>query len=351
MADRLTLTERAQLAARYEVWRSVVAVQRWWRSKHGPRSQVDPKTIKNCHSKLMITGSVADASKTGRPSTTHATNTVEMVREMFTQSPGKSTRQAARECGLSRYTIRTVLKKELQWRAWKPHYCQFLSAEDCDIRSEYAEVMLAWHEQWPALFHNIIWSDESVFRVGGFVNRHNCHYWAGEDPKMPTEKLQTRPSVTVWCGMTSDQLLGPIILRDTMNAERYLAMLQDQVWPVVSAWENINDVIFMQDGAPPHFSLSVRQWLDAHFPGRWLGRRGPHEWPARSPDLTPCDFFLWGWAKEEVYRTKPRTLDELEDRIREVFAEVPAEFLQKSVEAIPGRLQTLIENSGAHIEF
>jgi hypothetical protein len=136
-----------------------------------------------------------------------------------------------------------------------------------------------------------------------------------------------------------------------MNAERYLVMLRDEVWPVVSTWENIDDLIFMQDGAPPHFALVVRAWLDAQFPGRWMGRRGPHEWPARNPDLTPCDFFLWGWVKEEVYRTKPRTLEELEDRIREVIASIPPEFLLNSVDAIPGRLQKLVERVGAHIEF
>jgi hypothetical protein len=71
-------------------------------------------------------------------------------------------------------------------------------------------------------------------------------------------------------------------------------MLENEVWPIVSTWDNINDLILMQDGAPPHFALDVRDWLDRRFSGRWLCRRGPHEWPARSPDLTPCDFFLWG---------------------------------------------------------
>jgi hypothetical protein len=113
----------------------------------------------------------------------------------------------------------------------------------------------------------------------------------------------------------------------------------------------INYLSLMQDGAPPHFALDVRDWLDRHFPGRWLGRRGPHERPARSPDLTPCDFFLWGWPKEEVYRTKPTTLNELEDRIRHVLTNVPQEFLQKSVETIPRRLQTLVQNVGAYVEF
>jgi hypothetical protein len=128
-------------------------------------------------------------------------------------------------------------------------------------------------------------------------------------------------------------------------------MLENEVWPIVSTWDNINDLILMQDGAPSHFALDVRDWLDRHFPGRWLGRRGPHEWPAWSPDLTPCDFFLWDWAKEEVYHTKPTTLNELEDRIRHVLTNVPQEFLQKSVENIPHRLQRLVQNASAYVEF
>jgi hypothetical protein len=68
MAGRLTLQERAQIAARYEVWGCIVQVQRWWRTIKGKHAQIDPKTIKNCHKKLMTTGSVADTQRSGRPS-------------------------------------------------------------------------------------------------------------------------------------------------------------------------------------------------------------------------------------------------------------------------------------------
>ena len=42
-------------------------------------------------------------------------------------------------------------------------------------------------------------------------------------------------------------------------------MLDSFVWPTVSGWDNIDDLIFMQGGAPPHFALNVRAWLDQHF--------------------------------------------------------------------------------------
>ena len=183
---------------------------------------------------------------------------------MFSRSPQKSVRQAARKSGLSFRCVRNVLKNEVKWRAWKSHYCQALSAEDCDIRMEFGKTMLAWCRDWPDLFKNILWS-EAVFQIGGFLNRHNCHCWA-EDPRVISEKMQNQLKITVWGGMTSDRIVGPFILHDTMNAERYLTMLRDKVWPIISAWENIENLIFMQDGAPPHFAIVVCEWLNVQFP-------------------------------------------------------------------------------------
>jgi len=175
MAGRLTVEERAQIAARYEVWNSVVAVQRWWRTVKGRNTTIRPETIKNCHSKLLTTGSVTDARRSARPSTSRSGENVALVRDMFTRSPRKSTRQAALESGLSRHTVLTVLKKDLNFRPRKPHYVQELTPEDCDSRTEYGELILGWHEDWPKLFENILWSTKAVFHIDGFVNRHNSH--------------------------------------------------------------------------------------------------------------------------------------------------------------------------------
>ncbi|KAJ4451461.1 hypothetical protein ANN_02923, partial [Periplaneta americana] len=52
-----------------------------------------------------------------------------------------------------------------------------------------------------------------------------------------------------------------------------------------------------------------------------------------------------------VYRTKPRSLDELEDCIRHVLTNVPQQFLLKSIKAISKRLHKLMENVGEYVEF
>ena len=67
--------------------------------------------------------------------------------------------------------------------------------------------------------------------------------------------------------------------------------------------------------------------LDRLFGGRVLamssdqrGLRGRH-WAARSPDP---DFALWPIAKSNVYSPMPKSLDELEARIKTAFEEIDA---------------------------
>jgi len=79
---------------------------------------------------------------------------------------------------------------------------------------------------------------------------------------------------------------------------------------------------FIQGWAPTCFALSVRVWLDKHFVVMWIGRRGPAETLPLSPGLTPCDWFLWGCAKEEVYLWKPK----MEKEIRGTWSRFPLAF-------------------------
>jgi hypothetical protein len=50
---------------------------------------------------------------------------------------------------------------------------------------------------------------------------------------------------------------------------------------------------FMHDGAPAHFSMYAREYLNAVLPAQWTGRGDTFFWPARSPDLNHHDVFVW----------------------------------------------------------
>ncbi|GFW91879.1 uncharacterized protein TNCV_4080391 [Trichonephila clavipes] len=63
-----------------------------------------------------------------------------------------------------------------------------------------------------------------------------------------------------------------------------------------------------------------------------ISRFGPVNWPPRSCDLTPLDYFLWGYVKSLVYADKPQTLDPLENNIRRVIADIRPQIMEKVIE-------------------
>ena len=68
-----------------------------------------------------------------------------------------------------------------------------------------------------------------------------------------------------------------------------------------------------------------------------------------SPDLTPCDFFLCGYLKAEVYKHWPQTLKALKDAIPEEVADIPPEMTNTVMENFRKRLRQCIANNGRHL--
>ena len=68
----------------------------------------------------------------------------------------------------------------------------------------------------------------------------------------------------------------------------------------------VNEVFYLQqDGAPPLYHQDVRAYLDDTVPGQWIGRRGPIEYPLRSPDLTPlASTDGVPWRMKFIYRSQ-----------------------------------------------
>jgi hypothetical protein len=72
------------------------------------------------------------------------------------------------------------------------------------------------------------------------------------------------------------------------------------------------------------------------------------EWP-RSPDLSPCDYFLWGYLKAQVYIDKPRTLEALSETITREIQRVSRAMLERSIDNFATRLQECLDKNGRHL--
>lgn len=120
--------------------------------------------------------------------------------------------------------------------------------------------------------------------------------------------------------------------------------------PAVEALDfNPLNIVFQQDGAPPHFRRIVQDWLNINMPN-WIGRRGPVLWPPRSPDLTPLDFFVWPHIKNLVYHTQPDSIEDLTQRINNAFETITPDMLQNVHRNVRTILDACINAGGGHFE-
>ncbi|GFV41993.1 uncharacterized protein TNCV_4514101 [Trichonephila clavipes] len=94
-------------------------------------------------------------------------------------------------------------------------------------------------------------------------------------------------------------------------------------------------------------SSSKIDLLKDTFGDRLISRFGPVNWPPRSCDLTPLDYFLLGYVKSLVYSDKPQTLDHLEDNIRCVIADMRPQMLEKVIENWTSRLDYIRARRGS----
>lgn len=86
------------------------------------------------------------------------------------------------------------------------------------------------------------------------------------------------------------------------------------------------------------------------FPGKVISLGGDIKWPPRSPDLSPLDFYLWGYLKGRVYNNNPKTLTELKSNIRQEISGIGKVVLSRVIENFAKRLNECEERRRGHLD-
>ncbi|GFW60068.1 DUF4817 domain-containing protein [Trichonephila clavipes] len=134
----------------------------------------------------------------------------------------------------------------------------------------------------------------------------------------------------------------------TVNGDRYRAMITNFFIPELNS-QDVQKLWFQQDGATCHTARATIDLLKDTFGDRLISCFGPVNWPSRSCDLTPLDYFLWRYVKSLVYADKPQTLDHLEDNIRRVIADIRPQILEKVIENWTSRLDYIRASRGSPV--
>jgi len=153
--------------------------------------------------------------------------------------------------------------------------------------------------------------------------------------------------------MVGKYLIGPFYLPQKLNAAAYLRFLQVDLPNLLEdiPLNNLVGMFYQNDGCPAHTSVIVKEFLNEEYGNRWIGRNGPIKWPARSPDLTPLHFYVWGRVKELVYAVEIRDLDHLRERINGAFTILKEEMTLSTVTTeVRDRCSKCLQQQGSHFE-
>ncbi|KAA6395443.1 MAG: putative transposable element tc3 transposase [Streblomastix strix] len=243
------------------------------------------------------------------------------------------------------------LADEYDYHSYRCQERQVLSKDDMMKRHQFSLKMLEMQARNPRFFSNIWFSDECYFELGGSANTKNMYYISQINPEYRFEKPHRQKGEMVWVAVCEQGLIGPYVFEENVNAESYRQIIFDKfINELKRRYRNINQFFFQQDGAPAHYERGIRESLDEVFPRRWIGRQGPINWPARSPDLSPLDFWLWGILEDKVYKSDPETIEELDIAIARECGAITAQMCKAAVRSFEARLIKCRDSAGKQVE-
>ena len=145
--------------------------------------------------------------------------------------------------------------------------------------------------------------------------------------------------------------VGPVwIQTPSLTGATYKDLLEE-ILPDLLGDDLTEHTWYQQDGAPAHTADVVVAEPNTMFDGQWIGRRGPVNWPARSPDFNPMDFFVWDFVKEDIYKQERAvTPEELWEKIQDASEKITPEMIQATKQSFIKRMRCCLDQNGGHVE-
>lgn len=335
-----------------ECYKNCLLASRVYAQRFPERNHPKKDVFQRLLNQFQESGSVCYKKPIIRKPVTEDDENVFRVIGSVIENPNISQNKISANTDISQASISRILKKH-KFHPYKIQLCQELYGTDFANRIEFCMWVLNKVAENENFFDNVLFSDECTFHNNALVNRHNFHYYSDSNQhQYRVIRNQNKWSINVWGGTLGPYLIGPYFFEGPLNGMMFLDFLLHQLPMLLEEVPlNIRTTMWLQlDGAPPHYHREVRRFLNANFRNKWIGRSGCQNWPPRSPDLTPPDFFLWGYIKEIVYSTPPTTQQDMKIRIRDAFESVTPQMLSRVKNGFEKRIRKCLEMEGRHFE-
>ena len=198
----------------------------------------------------------------GRPASARIQRNIDAVQDSAGRSPKKSLGRRSQLLGISRESLRRVLKEDLHLYPYKIQIKQKLTEVDIEKRVTMCEWFCDTIEANPDFLDHVWFSDEAHFLLSGHVNNKNNVYWDTAAPEDVIQKLLPSTKCTAWVAISNNGIIGPYWFEDKnerarmVNTERYVEVLSLGITGTIRR-ENREEHWFQQDEATPIHQITV----------------------------------------------------------------------------------------------
>ena len=312
-------------------------IQEWNRERKAPSIQ----SIYSLKMKLKRTGSIHNRKGQGRKRTIVIKENISLIEEELYHDDELSVRELATRLNLKATSVFECLK-ELNLKSFHFHPEEKLNEPIKSMRVLFCKNFIRLHQSTK---FKIWYSDESNFNLNQTTNIHNKRYYSMKNEFRKIQVQKKGKSISVWAAINAEGKIVFEIYEGIQTAENYKERLERN-FPLMemdSHW-------FQQDGASIHTATIVSTHLNKVCKRRWIGLESNRLfWPPYSPDLSPLDFFLWGYVKDLVFGNNPETTDDLKEKIIQTLNSIPPEMIAKACLSVNERCLNCIEREGERI--
>jgi len=203
----------------------------------------------------------------------------------------------------------------------------------------------------------IFFTDEKLFTIARLSNMQNYRLYVTRGTKKrqvaANRLLRTRThfSKSVMVSVAVSTLgRSHLVFIDPgvkINGAYYRdVLLSQQLLPVIRNLAPEEFFVFQQDSAPAHRARETIEMLTRETPDFIP----PTLWPPNSPDLNPVDYKVWSVMQERVYQTAIHDVNDLKQRLLEVWAGLDQRIIDNAVAQWRQRLQACVQAEGGHFE-
>ena len=352
---QLTNQQRVWICLEYARVNNAHEVRRRWPAHFPGRIPSITTILKNVR-KLNQNATCHNLNKgqSGRPKTALTPQNIDNVRRSLVQDGNRSSRRNG--LGLTQSSF-VRITHQIKFHPYVLVRRQGLRDGDPAQRLNFCNRLIQMNQNDRNFLQNLISSDEAIFSLNSEVNTRNvrkyCQFGNGHPDDHYVSFEQGADQLMVWIGLTgSGSILGPHFIQGNLNTQEYLRIVRYNVVQRDFRRLNINrlQMWWQQDGASAHTSNASLRYLRGQFPGKVISKRGDWPWPPRSPDLTVCDFFLWGFLKQKIWSRpiddQPKNLRQLREAIILECQNLQPEMIEKAFRGMIVRARKCINVNG-----